>query len=161
MSPLDRFRYIRTLLIPRHAKDVLWCLASHANNAGTCWVSRSLLATEARISEGTTYYAIEWLCSHGLLIRQYRAGQSSAFKLTLEAFAELQATPSATDAPPRQPLTTEVATLKGNRAKPKRQPREPKCSCGSALGDGSSCILCHRFRESDNGVKRVAPTLIR
>ena len=157
MSPLERFRYIRSLRMPLHPKMVLYTLAGHAKANGTCWISRPVLANESGISEGSTYYAVKWLCAHGLIIRQYRRGRSSAFKVTLEAFQELQQTPSQPDAPPRHSLTTEVATVKVRT--PKRNPdHRSLCACGNRLGDGDYCIPCRNYRESLAGIRQVLPT---
>lgn len=116
MSPLERFRYIRSLRgIPSSAKSLLFVLASHANREGICWPGRPLLAAETGLSIRTVATGLAWLAAHGLIIRRFRPGASNTYALTLDQFKA--ATQATTALPPRQPLPTEVANVK---VKPRR-----------------------------------------
>ena len=158
MSPLERFRYIRTLRMPAIPKAILWCVASHANRDGLAWPSRRLLAEESGYSSGSVYNGLAWLSRHGLLIQRQRPGHASTIKLMLEGFQQAATTtPSPGDTPPRHPVTTEVVQLK-RKARGLVEKAEPRCPCGSTLGDGRDCITCHKFRESHPGIARVLPT---
>jgi hypothetical protein len=149
MSPMERYRYVRTLRMPLIPKAVLWCILSHSDKDGCCWPSRTLLAAEAGISSGSTYNALRWLANHGLMIQYRRPGRSTTIMLTLDAFrSAAAATPSPHDAPPRHHMTTEVVQGKG------RAPRRiakldnlssigPRCWCGNTSSNpkGGACPI--------------------
>ena len=127
MSPLERFRYIRTLRMPATPKAILWCIASHADAKGLCWPSRPLLAAEAGLSIRAICDGLRWLAQHGLIIRYHRKGRSSTIKLTLDAFAQAATTQAPTALPPRHQLPTEVDQLKA-RTRNTRKPWTIPCS---------------------------------
>jgi len=163
MTPLERFRYIRTLRMPPVAKLTLCILTSHAEKAGKLWISQRLLAAEVGVTDRAIRTALALLKSSGLLIERPSAGHSSDFLLTLEAF-QTAATPELRSYPPRNYVPTEVAPLKVRKRSlphttaPALPDPRPICrSCKARLGDGESCIPCHKYRESLRGLHNVLP----
>ena len=156
MSPLERFRYIRTLRMPGIPKAVLWCIASHADRQGFCWLLQSTLSAESGFSIRSVGAAVDLLNTRGLLIHVRHGHHASGFHLTLDAFraAKSRSAPGAEYI--QQDVPTEVAPMK--RKARRIAATERRCTCGFALGDGWDCIPCHKYRESHPGITRVLPT---
>lgn len=149
MTPLDRFRYIRTLRMPSSPKLVLLILASHADKDGGCWLLQSTLAAECGCSIRSIGSAIAFLNSRGLLIHVRHGHRASTFQLTFEAFqlAQRQSAPVAERN--RQPLPTEVAPRRRTRKRIRIKPiGSMQCaSCRRTthnLYDGHLCQQCAR-----------------
>jgi DNA-binding transcriptional MocR family regulator len=149
MTPLERFRYIRSLRLrvePNSGvsapicKAILFCLATHADRKGICWPSRRLTAEEAGCSERTVWAAMQWLNSAGLIIVRARPGRSHLIKLTLEEYRDLASTPATIAAPPRQPLPTEVAHVKANMTSHRNPRRSPSQLESQQAADLNSVI---------------------
>ena len=168
MSPLERFRYIRTLRMPTAQKCTLLILASHADRDGLCWPGWPLLAAETGLSRRSIAMCVAWLAECGLLIRRPRPGRSNTYALTLDVFRLASTTRAPTALPPVQQVHPEVAYKKvRKRALPHTtatatatatsDPRPICRSCKARLGDGESCIPCHKHRESLRGLHDVLP----
>ena len=143
MSPLERFRYIRSLEMPTGPKVTLYTLAAHANKQDLCWPSRRLLMAETGMSWGGCYNALAWLRDHSLIAMQRRRGRANVVKLTLEIFQQLAQTPSPHDAPPRHQVTVEVDQLKRATRRPRRTRQELEAQQAADLNS-----VIHLFPEA-------------
>ena len=118
MSPLERFRYIRSLRMPGIPKSVLWCIASHADKTGVCWLLQSTLAEESGFSTRSVRSAVAFLNVRGLLIHIRHGHHASTFQLTLEAFKSVKSRPAPGADYNRHDVPTEVAPRSARVRKP-------------------------------------------
>ena len=149
MKPLNRLWAIRDLEMPANPKTVLLHLALYANKQLMCWPSQSILAIKTGLSVSTVKRSIAFLSRHGLILQQYRKGQSSTIKLAVDDWLEMATTKVTVTYPPRSHRPTEVVHKKTKRKTKLTSPTcsIPKCNSLPLNGEQGKCL--HHFRQDN------------
>ena len=109
-------------------KAVLYKIADNADDAGECWPSVQTLARGTEWSERTVQRKVRWLERNGYLIRLFRAGRSTLYRIPLETletrslFKGGDTVSPLTECHPRQPDGGDCVSPRTQRIKERSKP---------------------------------------
>lgn len=158
MTPGDRNKAIRQLVLPRNARLILYDLAARCNAQDQCWPARKTLARANDMSVPSVERALRQLRKAGLLSIRHGKGNRSVYQLRLNETRSI--TSDATVASPvMQPI--EVVQGRGDALSYNAQyhPIGQRCtSCSRtvpALMQGDVCPVCYGQAQTEPHPQRV------